>query len=112
MGHDDSLLRCPLPHSCPPASVPGALLSLLVSSPLPPLYSFSINLLIFSVLTVFERFFVWFIFNVSKVSLLYSSFAAVIIFLLWIYYSATVILLGAGIVKGKLIAEGELNEGS
>jgi len=71
---------------------------------------FKISALIFSVLAVFERFFVWFILNVSKVSILYSSFAAVIIFLIWIYYSATVILLGAGIVKGKLIAEGELNE--
>jgi len=63
---------------------------------------------VFLLLTLFERIFIWFILNVSKVSILYGSFAALIIFLLWIYYSATVILLGVGIIKGKLIYEGEL----
>ncbi|RUM91183.1 MAG: YihY/virulence factor BrkB family protein [Thermovibrio sp.] len=79
---------------------------------LPILFMVRISLIVFFLLALFERFFVWFIVNVSKVSILYSSFAAVIIFLLWIYYSATVILLGVGIVKGKVIAEGEVNENS
>ncbi len=79
---------------------------------LPISFMVRISLIVFFLLALFERFFVWFIVNVSKVSILYSSFAAVIIFLLWIYYSATVILLGVGIVKGKIIAEGEVNENS
>ncbi|SMO68949.1 membrane protein [Balnearium lithotrophicum] len=79
---------------------------------LPISFMVRISLIVFFLLALFERFFVWFIVNVSKVSILYSSFAAVIIFLLWIYYSATVILLGVGIVKGKVIAEGEVNENS
>jgi membrane protein len=61
---------------------------------LPISFMVRISLIVFFLLALFERFFVWFIVNVSKVSILYSSFAAVIIFLLWIYYSATVILLG------------------
>ena len=65
---------------------------------------------VFIILALFERAFVWFILNVLKVSILYGSFAALIIFLLWIYYSATVILLGVGVVKGKLIYEGELTD--
>ncbi|RKQ61637.1 membrane protein [Thermovibrio guaymasensis] len=63
---------------------------------------------IFFILILVEKAFIWFVLNVSKVSILYGSFAALIIFLMWIYYSATVVLLGAGIVKGKLIAEGEI----
>jgi membrane protein len=69
---------------------------------------FKISTVIFLLLALFERFFVWFIVHISKVSILYGSFAAVIIFLLWIYYSATVILLGVGMVKAKLIMKGEL----
>ncbi len=65
---------------------------------------------VFLILTLFERAFVWFILNVSKVSILYGSFAALIIFLLWIYYSATVVLLGVGIIKGKLLFEGEIKD--
>jgi membrane protein len=61
-------------------------------------------------LTIFEKVFVWFILNVSKVSILYGSFAAVIIFLIWIYYSATVVLVGVGIVKAKLTFEEEIKE--
>jgi membrane protein len=61
-------------------------------------------------LTIFEKVFVWFIFNISKVSILYGSFAAVIIFLIWIYYSATVVLVGVGIVKAKLTFEEEIKE--
>ncbi len=75
---------------------------------LPITFILKISAFVFFLLVVFERFFIWFVLNVSKVSLLYGSFAALIIFLLWIYYSATVILLGVGIVKGKLIADGEL----
>jgi len=71
-----------------------------------------ISVVVFILLTLFERFFIWFIFNVSKVSILYSSFAAVIIFLIWIYYSATVILFGAGVVKGILLTRGENGENS
>ena len=68
---------------------------------------------VFLLLALFERAFVWFILNVSKVSILYGSFAALIVFLLWIYYSATVVLLGVGVVKAKLISEGEIeNEDS
>ncbi len=70
-----------------------------------------ISVIIFFLLTLFEKVFVWFILNVSKVSILYGSFAAVVIFLIWIYYSATVVLLGVGMVKGKLLMEGESNEG-
>jgi membrane protein len=58
-------------------------------------------------LMIFERVFVWFIVNVSKVNIIYGSFAALVIFLLWIYYSATMVLIGAGILKGKMILEGE-----
>ncbi|GAB6075508.1 hypothetical protein JCM12825_03860 [Desulfurobacterium crinifex] len=61
-------------------------------------------------MTIFEKVFVWFILNVSKVSILYGSFAAVIIFLIWIYYSATVVLVGVGIVKAKLTFEEEIKE--
>ncbi|WP_457679554.1 YihY/virulence factor BrkB family protein [Thermovibrio sp.] len=75
-------------------------------------FIFKVSVVIFLLLVVFERSFVWFIFHVSKVSILYGSFAALIVFLLWIYYSATVILFGVGIIKGKLMFEGELsNEG-
>ncbi len=56
-------------------------------------------------LMVFERIFVWFIVNVSKVNVIYGSFAALIIFLLWIYYSATMVLIGAGILKGRMVLE-------
>jgi membrane protein len=66
-----------------------------------------ISLFVFTILLLFEKAFVWFILNVSKVNILYGSFAALIVSLLWIYYSATVILLGVGIVKGKLIVERE-----
>ena len=58
-------------------------------------------------LMIFERVFVWFFVNVSNVIILYGSFAALVIFLLWIYYSATMVLIGAGILKGKMILEGE-----
>ncbi|ADU97273.1 YihY/virulence factor BrkB family protein [Thermovibrio ammonificans] len=71
-------------------------------------FVFKVSTFVFLLLALFERFFVWFIVHVSKVSILYGSFAAVIIFLLWIYYSATVILIGVGIFKAKLIVEGEL----
>ncbi|ADY73905.1 ribonuclease BN [Desulfurobacterium thermolithotrophum DSM 11699] len=71
-------------------------------------FIFKISTFVFLLLTVFEKIFIWFIFNVSKVSILYSSFAAIIIFLLWIYYSAIVILIGVGIVRAKLIMEEEL----
>jgi membrane protein len=65
-----------------------------------------VSAIVFLLLVIFERVFVWFILNVSKVSILYGSFAALVIFLLWIYYSATVVLLGVGMVKGKLKLEG------
>jgi membrane protein len=81
-----------------------------VELPLNPILK--VSLLVFFVLAVFERVFVWFVLNVSKVSVLYGSFAALIVFLIWIYYSATVILFGAGILKGKLISEGVLDEDS
>jgi len=71
-----------------------------------------ISVFVFSILLIFEKAFVWFILNVSKVNILYGSFAALIISLLWIYYSATVILLGVGIVKGKIIAKGEIENES
>ncbi len=66
-----------------------------------------VSAVVFLLLTAFEKFFVWFVLNVSKVSILYGSFAAIVIFLLWIYYSATVVLLGVGMVKAKLIMEGD-----
>jgi len=75
-------------------------------------FIFKVSLLVFLLLALFERSFVWFILNVSKVSILYGSFAALIVFLLWIYYSATVILLGVGIIKGKLLFTGELKNES
>jgi len=65
-----------------------------------------VSAIVFLLLVIFERVFVWFILNVSKVSILYGSFAALVIFLLWIYYSATVVPLGVGMVKGKLKIEG------
>jgi len=68
-------------------------------------FIFKMTFLVFLLLVLFERAFVWFIFNLSKVSILYGSFAAVVVFLLWIYYSATVLLLGVGIVKAKLLSE-------
>ncbi len=69
-----------------------------------------VSIFVFILLALFERGFVWFILNVSKVNILYGSFAALIVFLLWIYYSATVILLGVGIIKGKLLFSGELED--
>ncbi len=69
-----------------------------------------VSIFVFVLLALFERGFVWFILNVSKVSILYGSFAALIVFLLWIYYSATVVLLGVGIIKGKLLFSGELED--
>jgi membrane protein len=60
-----------------------------------------------------EKTLIWFILNVSKIGILYGSFAALVIFLIWIYYSATVILLGVGIIKARLILHEELsNENS
>ncbi len=70
-----------------------------------------VSLTVFFLFVVFEKMFVWFILNVSKVSILYGSFAALVVFLLWIYYSATVLLLGAGIIKAKMLAE-EMEDGS
>jgi len=64
-----------------------------------------VSAVVFLILSLFERIFVWFILNVSKISILYGSFAALVIFLLWIYYSATVVLIGVGMVKGKLLLE-------
>ncbi|SMP14375.1 membrane protein [Desulfurobacterium pacificum] len=64
-----------------------------------------VTLIVFILLAVFEKVFIWFIFNLSKVSILYGSFAAIVVFLLWIYYSATVLLLGVGIIKAKMLAE-------
>ena len=76
----------------------------------PMKFILKISTFVFLLLTIFEKVFVWFIFNVSKVSILYGSFAAVIIFLIWIYYSATVVLVGVGIVKAKLTFEEEIKE--
>ncbi|RUM42366.1 MAG: YihY/virulence factor BrkB family protein [Desulfurobacterium sp.] len=94
--------------------VPILLFTILVSTyyfmlPVSVPFSFIVKIssFVFTVLLIFEKVFVWFILNVSKVNILYGSFAALIVSLLWIYYSATVILLGVGIVKGKLIAERE-----
>ncbi len=77
---------------------------------LPLKFILRVSTFVFLLLIIFEKFFVWFILNVSKVSILYGSFAALIIFLIWIYYSATVVLVGVGIVKAKLIFEGEIKE--
>jgi len=79
---------------------------------LPLGFIFRVSLFVFLILAAFERAFVWFVFNVSKVNVLYGSFAALITFLIWIYYSATVILFGVGVVKGKLISDGVLDENS
>ncbi len=69
-----------------------------------------VSVFIFTMLTIFERLFLYFIENISKIDLLFGSFAAVIIFLLWIYYSAIMVLIGAGILKAKMIAEDEYEE--
>ena len=70
-----------------------------------------VSVFVLLMLIVFEKVFVWFIVNISKVNIIYGSFAALIIFLLWIYYSATMVLIGAGILKGRMILE-EMDEGS
>jgi len=71
-----------------------------------------VTLTVFILLSIFEKFFIWFIFNLSKVSILYGSFAAIVVFLLWIYYSATVLLLGVGIIKARLLVEESRNVSS
>jgi membrane protein len=73
---------------------------------LPPSFTLKVSVVVFLMLSAFEKLFVWFVLNVSKVSLLYGSFTAIVVFLLWIYYSAVVVLVGVGIVKGHILSEG------
>jgi len=71
---------------------------------------FKVSIFVFVMLILFERGFLYFIENISKIDILFGSFAAVIVFLLWIYYSAIMVLIGAGILKAKMIAEGDYGE--
>ncbi|MEO2068560.1 MAG: YihY/virulence factor BrkB family protein [Desulfurobacteriaceae bacterium] len=70
------------------------------------------SIFVFFLLTIVEKVLVWFILNISKIGIFYGSFAALIVFLIWIYYSATVILLGVGIIKAKLILDKGLSHES
>ncbi len=60
---------------------------------------------VFFVLVGFEKAFAWFVVHISRINILFGSFAAVIIFLMWIYYSVIVILMGVGILKGRMLLE-------